>query len=180
MLPQLGEVLSKGAIRTAAPFMSACTIVTQFVIMCSAAAIGRWANKHGRKPLLLLGFGVLPVRAFLYTVVHHKAGLVSVQLLDGVSNAIFGVVFILVIADRTHGTGWFNLVAGALAMAVGLGAALSTTFGGKLIQHGSYTISFLALGAVAALALVLLWSTMPETLTEESQPATANLQGNNA
>ena len=180
MLPQLGEMLSKGAIRTAAPFMSACIVVTQFVIMCSAAAIGRCANTHGRKPLLLLGFGVLPVRAFLYTVVHHKAGLVSVQLLDGVANAIFGVVSILVIADRTHQTGRFNLVAGALATAVGLGAALSTTFGGKLIQHGSYTISFLALGAVAALALVLLWSTMPETLTKESQPATANLQENNA
>ncbi len=180
MLPQLGEMLSKGAVRTAAPFMAACIVVTQFVIMCSAAAIGRWANKHGRKPLLMLGFGVLPVRAFLYTVVHQKAGLISVQLLDGVANAIFGVVSILVIADRTHGTGRFNLVAGALATAVGLGAALSTTFGGKLIQYGSYTTSFLALGAVAALALVLLWSTMPETLTKESQSATANLQENHA
>lgn len=180
MLPQLGEMLSKGAVRTAAPFMSACIVVTQFVIMCSAAAIGRWANNYGRKPLLRLGFGVLPVRAFLYTVVHQKAGLVSVQLLDGVANAIFGVVSILVIADRTHGTGRFNLVAGALATAVGLGAALSTTFGGKLIQYGSYTTSFLALGAVAALALVLLWSTMPETLTKESQSATANLQENHA
>ncbi len=164
MLPQLGELLFKGSRASAAPFMSACIVVTQFVIMCSAAFIGRWANVHGRKPLLLLGFGVLPLRAFLYTVVHQKAGLVSVQLLDGVANAIFGVVSVLVVADRTRGTGRFNLMQGALATAVGLGAALSTTFGGKLIQHGSYRLSFLALGGVAAFALALLWFAMPETL----------------
>lgn len=168
MLPQLGEMLSHGSAASAAPFMSACIVVTQFVIMCSAAAIGRWANVHGRKPLLLLGFGVLPVRTLLYTVVHQKVGLVSVQLLDGVANAIFGVVSILVIADRTRGTGRFNLVQGALATAVGLGAALSTTFGGKLIQHGSYRVSFLALGGVAALALALLWFAMPETREQDS------------
>lgn len=164
MLPELGEMLSKGARASAAPFMSACIIVTQFVIMCSAAAIGRWANIHGRKPLLLLGFGVLPIRALLYIVVHRKVGLVSVQLLDGIANSIFGVVSVLVVADRTRGTGRFNLVQGALATAVGLGAALSTTFGGKLIQHGDYRISFLALGGVAAVALTLLLLAMPETL----------------
>ena len=168
MLPQLGEMLSNESKASAAPFMSACIVVTQFVIMCFAAGIGRWANVHGRKPLLLLGFAVLPIRALLYTVVHQKAGLVSVQLLDGVANAIFGVVSILVVADRTGGTGRFNLVQGALATAVGLGAALSTTFGGKLIQYGSYRLSFLALGAVAALALGLLLFAMPETLSQDS------------
>ena len=174
MLPELGEMLAHGSRASAAPFMSACIVVTQFVIMCSAAAIGRWANVHGRKPLLLLGFGVLPLRAFLYTIVHQKAGLISIQLLDGVANAIFGVVSVLVVADRTRGTGRFNLVQGALATAVGLGAALSTTFGGKLIQHGSYRVSFLALGGVAAVALTLLLFAMPETL-EKNPTSTAPL-----
>ena len=173
MLPQLGEMLSQGANTSAAPFMSACIVVTQLVIMCSAAAIGRWANVHGRKPLLLLGFAVLPVRALLYTVVHQKAGLVSVQLLDGVANAIFGVVSVLVVADRTRGTGRFNLVQGALATAVGLGAALSTTFGGKLIHQGNYNTSFLALGGVAAAALALLFFAMPETLKKTASAASA-------
>jgi hypothetical protein len=81
-----------------------------------------------------------------------------------VANAIFGVVSVLVIADRTGGTGRFNLVQGALATAVGLGAALSTTFGGRLIHQGNYDASFFALGGVAAVALALLWFVMPETL----------------
>lgn len=180
MLPHLGEMLSHGVRTSAAPFMSACVIVTQVVIMLSASTIGRFANLHGRKPLLMLGFGVLPIRAVLYTVTHNTEMLIAIQLLDGIANAVFGVVSILVVADRTRATGRFNLVQGSLAMAVGIGAALSTSFGGKLIQHYSYRISFLALGAVAALAFVLLWSSVPETLqgpddldTDPSSPAIA-------
>ena len=171
MLPQLGEMLSHGARTTAAPFMSACIIVTQVVIMCFAPAIGRFANLHGRKPLLMLGFGVLPIRAVLYTLTHNTESLIAIQLLDGVANAIFGVVSILVVADRTRATGRFNLVQGSLATAVGLGAALSTSFGGKLIQRYSYRISFLSLGAIAALAFVLLWFAIPETLPEYGAPS---------
>jgi MFS family permease len=164
MLPQLGEMLSRGSVRSAAPFMSACIIVTQFVIMVSAAWVGRLANAYGRKPLLLLGFGVLPIRAVLYVLIHNTPGLIAVQLLDGVANCIFGVVSVLVVADLTRGTGRFNLVQGGLATAVGIGAALSTTFGGKLVEHFSFGISFLGLGAVSAIALLLLITMFPETL----------------
>jgi MFS family permease len=170
MLPQLGEMLSHGSRASAAPFMSACIIVTQVVIMCFAPTIGRFANLHGRKPLLMVGFGVLPIRALLYTLTHNTESLIAIQLLDGVANAIFGVVSILVVADRTRATGRFNLVQGSLATAVGLGAALSTTFGGKLIQLFSYRISFLFLGAIAVLAFFLLWTAIPETLTSENEP----------
>jgi len=171
MLPQLGEMLSHGARATAAPFMSACIIVTQVVIMCFAPAIGRFANLRGRKPLLMIGFGVLPIRALLYTLTHNTESLIAIQTLDGVANAIFGVVSILVVADRTRATGRFNLVQGSLATAVGIGAALSTTFGGKLIQYFSYRISFLSLGAIAVLAFILLWTAIPETLPERHDPS---------
>ncbi len=163
MLPQLGELLAHGSVRTAAPFMSACIVVTQVIIMLSAAGIGRMANRVGRKPLLLIGFGVLPIRGVLYTLVHASGALIAVQVLDGVANAIFGVVSILVIADRTQGTGRFNLVQGVLATAVGLGAALSTTVGGKLMMLYGYRISFLSLGAIAATAFLLVLTTVPET-----------------
>ena len=167
MLPQLGEMLTRGEGKSAAPFMSACIIVTQVVIMSSALFVGRFANVHGRKPLLLLGFGVLPLRALLYTLIHNTTGLIAVQVLDGVANTIFGVVSILVIADRTRGTGHFNLVQGMLATAIGLGAALSTALGGLLIQHGSYRVSFLTLGGIAIAALGLLFFGVPETASRD-------------
>ena len=134
MLPQLGEMLARGRVKVSAPFMSACVIVTQLVIALSASWIGQRASVWGRKPLLLIGFGVLPLRGILYTLTSFVPLLVGIQILDGIANAIFGVVSILVIADLTRGTGRFNVTQGALAAAVGTGAALSNAFGGYLVQ----------------------------------------------
>ena len=144
--------------------MAACIIVTQLVIACSAARIGRRAGVTGRKPLLLVGFGVLPLRGVLYTLVHATGALIAIQLLDGVANAIFGVVSILVIADRTRGTWRFNLAAGALATMIGIGSAASTTIGGQLIQHAGFRTSFLGLAGIACAAFAILLFAVPETL----------------
>jgi MFS family permease len=166
MLPELGEMLSKDNLKAAAPFMSACIIVTQLVIAISAAWIGRRAATKGRKPLLLLGFGVLPIRGILYTLTHAVGALIAIQTLDGAANAIFGIVSILVVKDRTQGTGRFNVAAGSLATMVGIGAALSTTIGGVLIQHLGYRASFLGLAGIALLAFAVLWIAIPETLCD--------------
>jgi len=170
MLPQLGELLAHGSVQAAAPFMGACVAITQVVMLCTAAWIGRYANRHGRKRLLLFGFAVLPLRAMLYTVFHAVPALLAVQVLDGVANSIFGVVSILVIADRTRGTGRFNLAQGALATAVGLGAALSNSFGGMLMEKQGYRTSFLALGGMACLAFLLLLVAVPETASNRNEP----------
>jgi MFS family permease len=173
MLPQLGEMLSKGNPKAAAPFMSACIIVTQLVIAVTAAWIGKRAATKGRKSLLLFGFGVLPIRGVLYTLTHATGALIAIQTLDGAANAIFGVVSILVVKDRTQGTGRFNIAAGSLATMVGIGAAVSTTFGGVLIQHLGYRASFLGLAGIALLAFTLLWFAVPETLPDTAASSTA-------
>ena len=164
MLPQLGEMLSKDNLKAAAPFMSACIIVTQVVIAGTAAWIGRRAAAKGRKPLLLIGYGVLPIRRVLYTLTHAVGALIAIQTLDGVANAIFGIVSILVVKDRTQGTGRFNVAAGSLATVVGIGAAASTAIGGALIQHLGYRASFLGLACIALLPVALLWFAIPETV----------------
>jgi MFS family permease len=164
MLPELGEMLAKGKPREAAPFMSACIIVTQLVIAVTAVWIAKRAAVKGRKPLLLVGFGVLPLRGVLYTLTHAVAALVAIQVLDGIANAIFGIVSILVIKDRTDGTGRFNVAAGALATMVGIGAASSNAVGGWLVGRFNFSASFLGLAAIAAAAVGLLYVTVPETL----------------
>jgi predicted MFS family arabinose efflux permease len=85
-----------------------------------------------------------------------------------VANAIFGIVSILVVKDRTQGTGRFNVAAGTLATMVGIGAAVSTTIGGALIQHLGYRTSFLGLASIALLAFALLWFAVPETLSDSA------------
>ena len=56
--------------------------------------------------------------------------LVLCNLLNAVSGAIFGVMMTVVAADLTRCTGGFNLVLGALGVAVSVGASLSTFFTG--------------------------------------------------
>jgi predicted MFS family arabinose efflux permease len=81
----------------------------------------------------------------------------------------------LAIADRTRGTGHFNLAAGALATTVGIGAALSNGLGGFIAQRFGFGASFLALAGVALLAFVILWLAVPETLPRSEELASQRL-----
>ena len=163
MLPLLGEMLAKGQGRSSMMFMSACVVTTQLVITLLASWSGRKAGSWGRKPLLLIAFGVLPVRAVLYTLTDNTVALVAIQLLDGIGAGIFGVVSVLVIADLTKGTGRFNLTLGAIGTAVGIGASLSQVIAGSIVHHFNFDVGFLFLAAVAAAAFGILYSFMPET-----------------
>jgi predicted MFS family arabinose efflux permease len=163
MLPLLGEMLAKGQGRSSMMFMSACVVTTQFVITLIAAWSGREAGTWGRKPLLLIAFGVLPIRGVLYTLTSNTDWLVAIQIMDGVGAGIFGVVSVLVIADLTRGTGRFNLTLGAITTAVGIGAALSQVIAGSIVHHVGFRAGFLFLAGVASAAFAILYFFMPET-----------------
>ena len=60
-------------------------------------------RRLGRKPLFLVAFTVLPVRAMLYTLSDNTAWLLSVQLLDGLGVGAFSCALMpLVVADITR------------------------------------------------------------------------------
>jgi predicted MFS family arabinose efflux permease len=163
MLPLLGEFLAKGRGRSSMLFMSACVITTQLVVTLLASWSGRKAGTWGRKPLLLIAFGILPLRAVLYTLTTNTTLLVAIQVMDGIAAAIFGVVSVLVIADLTRGTGRFNLTLGAINTAVGIGAALSQVIAGSIVHHEGFRTGFLFLAGVALAAFAILYFLMPET-----------------
>jgi MFS family permease len=163
MLPLLGEMLAKGQGRRSMIFMSACVVTTQLVVTLIASWSGRKAGLWGRKPLLLVAFGALPVRGILYTLTHKTVALVAIQILDGVGVGIFGVVSVLVIADLTQGSGRFNLTLGAISTAVGIGASLSQVIAGSIVHHFGSNAGFLFLATVAAIAFGTLYFLMPET-----------------
>ena len=163
MLPLLGELLAKGQGRSSMLFMSACVVTTQFVITLLSSWSGRKAGTWGRKPLLLIAFGVLPIRGVLYTLTSNTELLVAIQVLDGIGAGIFGVVSVLMIADLTRGTGRFNLTLGAITTAVGIGASLSQVIAGGIVHRVGSHAGFLFLAAVASAALAILYFFMPET-----------------
>jgi MFS family permease len=163
MLPLAGQKLSHGHQQGAAGSMSACIIAAQLVMVPVALLASRLAVSWGRRPVFLVGFAILPIRGFLYTMTTSPYALVGIQLLDGIGAGIFGVVGTLVIADLTRGTGRFNLMQGALATATGIGAASSNLMTGFVVKAGGYDAGFLVLAAIAAAALLFYGLAMPET-----------------
>jgi MFS family permease len=164
MLPLVSQKLAQINLHLATPLTSACIVAAQLVMVPVAWLVGIKADVWGRKPLLLAGFMILPVRGVLYTLSNDPYWLVAVQLLDGVGAGIFGALFPVIVKDLTQGTGRFNVSLGALSTAFGLGAALSSSLAGFVVQQAGYNAAFLTLAGVATVALGLLGVAMPETL----------------
>ncbi|HEY1362201.1 MAG TPA: MFS transporter [Xanthobacteraceae bacterium] len=163
MLPLMGGLLTMRSSRWATILIAACMIVPQLVVAAVSPWIGRSAQRFGRRPLLLAGFAVVPIRAVLFSVVSDPFLLVAVQLLDGIAAAAFTVLAPFIIADITRGTGRFNLALGIIGAATGIGASLSTAVAGYASDHYGSSVAFLVMAAIATAGLAAVWTLMPET-----------------
>jgi len=138
-------------------------VFPQIFVALIAPVVGRTANSWGRRPLLLLGLGMVPIRSLAFATSTDPILLVAVQVLDGITGATLGVLTSLVIADITKGSGRFNLAQGAVGTLSGIGAALSTSISGFAVAKFGQTAGFLGVATVALAAVAILWSLMPET-----------------
>ena len=168
MLPLMGGVLTMRSSEWAPVMIAACIVVPQLMVALISPWVGRRAQQWGRRPLLLIGFAALPVRGVLFAIVPEPNFLVAVQLLDGISAAMLGVMGPLIVADITRDTGRFNLAQGIMGTAIGIGASISTTFAGQMTDHFGSMAAFLGLAGVAAAGLTLVWALMPETRPTEN------------
>jgi len=171
LLPLVGQKLALAHEAAATAMMSSCIIAAQLIMLPIALAVGRYADRVGRKPILLVGFAVLPIRAFLYTVSNDAAWLIGVQLLDGVGAGIFGAITPLIVADLMRGTGRYNVAQGVVATAQGIGASLSGLAAGVAVDRLGFEAAFIGAGMLATLALAVLAFAMPETAADERNSA---------
>jgi predicted MFS family arabinose efflux permease len=133
------------------------------VVAAVSPWIGRRAQEVGRRPLLLLGFAMVPIRAVLFATVTDPYLVVAVQVFDGIAAAVFSVMVPFVVADLARGTGRFNLSLGSVGTATGIGASLSTTLGGYVSDHYGTATAFLGLAGIGVVGLLMVWALMPET-----------------
>ena len=135
----------------------------QLVIALISTRIGQLAQTWGRRPMLLLGFAVLPLRGALLACTNDPFMIVAVQMLDGISGAVLGIIVPLALADVSRGTGRFNFAQGLVGSATGIGAALSTTTAGYLADRFGMATAFFGLAAAAVAGFLLLLTALPET-----------------
>ncbi|HEY1865401.1 MAG TPA: MFS transporter [Roseiarcus sp.] len=163
LLPLVGQKLALQFPQEATAMMSFCMVAAQGVMLPIAILVGRNADHWGRRPIFLLAFAVLPIRAALYPLSDNAFWLIGVQLLDGVGAGIYQALTPLMISDMMRGTGRFNLAQGAVATTMGIGASASGLAAGVAVDRFGYSVSFLALGAAAAVAFLVFFGFMPET-----------------
>jgi predicted MFS family arabinose efflux permease len=150
--------------------ISATIIVPQVIAAILAPRAGRLTQRIGRRPILIIGFAAVPLRALLFAMLPSALPLAAFQALDGISAAVFGLMLPLIAADLTRRTGYLNLAIGALGLAGGLGATFSTVVASLIAVRFGDTLTFLILAGVGTTAVALLWVAMPETrLPEKSR-----------
>jgi MFS family permease len=163
MLPVVGQDLAQGETKYASLLMAGLIVVPQIVVAVLSPWVGFHSEKWGRKPLLLLGFGLEIIRALLFAFSGSVPMLLFAQFLGGISAAAVTVLTILVITDLTTGTGRFNLVRGFIGTMIAIAASMSTAATGFMFEGLGRWEGFLILAAASATATALLWAAMPET-----------------
>ena len=143
--------------------VSATIMVPSAVVAIASPWVGRRAQRVGRRGLLLVAFAALALRGVLLMLRPGPAALVGIELLDGASGAVFGLMLPLVAADLTRDTGYFNLAIGALGLAVSVGATISTLLAGLVFDAAGARAAFLALAAAGAAGFAVVRLLMPET-----------------
>jgi MFS family permease len=163
MLPLVSSMITMRTSDWATALVAACIILPQVIVAVFSPYVGRRARSWGRKPLMLIAFGVLPLRGILLALVAHPLLLGVVQILDGVSAAVIGVLVPVIVADLTRDTGRFNLAQGVIGTGAGIGASLSTTLAGYVTDHFGSAAAFLGMAGAASAGLLLFALAMPET-----------------
>ncbi len=163
MLPIAATQVTKHHPKLADAIIAVTILVPQAVVAIISPWIGRTSEHAGRRPMLLLGWGLLPLQGMLYATLPGPVALPLSQVLSGASGAAFGVMMTLVAADITHGTGRFNLTLGALGVAISVGASLSTSFAGVVANMFGDRSAFIGLALAGLCGVLLLLFAMPET-----------------
>jgi MFS family permease len=148
----------------------ASTVLIAQSVMIPVALLAGWLGERwGRKPVLAIGFVVLPVRIALYACTDDPYLLVVLQSLDGIGAGIFGVTAVAVCGDLTRGRGHFNGLAGVLGTAVGIGGVAGNLLSGLIVQNYGFSPAFFTFSGIAIAAAFLLIGWLPETRFTRSE-----------
>ena len=163
LLPIAASALTASAGSAASLLIAACIVLPQVIVALIAPMVGRSATSLGRKPLLLLGFAILPIRGALLALTTDPALVVLLQALDGIAAACFGVLVPLIVSDIAGRSGHFNLSLGAVGLAIGIGGSVSPPLAGWVADEFGQAAAFSMLAVAGVAAVLFVRLAMPET-----------------
>lgn len=167
MLPLLGQSLVAQGAGDGSAFTGATIVIAQLTMVPMALLAARLADTRGYWLVFWLALLALPIRGLIAAYATGPSGLVPVQILDGVGAGLLSVAVPGLIARILEGTGHINAGLGAVMTMQGIGASLSTAVAGSVADAFGYSTAFLALGAIALLALALWMATRRITVAAD-------------
>jgi MFS family permease len=142
--------------------IAACIVLPQIIVALASPSVGRFAERYGRRIVLMVGFSMLPLRCLVFAVTQNPTLVVAAQVFDGIAGACFGIMVPLIVSDVAGESGHFNLALGAVGFGIGIGGTLSTPAAGWIADHFGMRLAFFALLGIGALAVLTAWG-MSET-----------------
>eukprot|EP00529_Nitzschia_sp_RCC80_P018381 CAMPEP_0113452498 /NCGR_PEP_ID=MMETSP0014_2-20120614/6877_1 /TAXON_ID=2857 /ORGANISM="Nitzschia sp." /LENGTH=516 /DNA_ID=CAMNT_0000343871 /DNA_START=541 /DNA_END=2091 /DNA_ORIENTATION=+ /assembly_acc=CAM_ASM_000159 len=175
ILPLVMQTLAIGNGGVGILMSGMCISVAQVIMVCAAKICGDFSGKYGRKPLFLIGLGIVPIRAAILAglltlrgdneaTLWWQAVTLSTQILDGVGAGTFGTMYILVTSDISGGTGRFGMTLGLTTAAMSIGGTVSGYLGQALAEDYGYLNAFWILCFMSIIPVALYFFCMPETL----------------
>jgi len=136
--------------------------------LVAAPVLGDWSDRFGRRPVLLFSLFGTVVSFVMLALAHSLAWLFVARIIDGLSGGNITTVRAY-IADITTPENRARSY-GIIGAGFGLGFTLGPGIGAAL-SHVSYTAPIWAAAALSAVAMLLAWVWLPETVRHVPVPA---------
>ncbi|PIT76960.1 Bcr/CflA family efflux MFS transporter [Limnohabitans sp. G3-2] len=121
---------------------------------------GPLSDRHGRRPLLMLGLVVAGLASVMAALASDMATLTLARVLQGAGSAASMVVGRSMVQDLFSGPQRTRVMA-YIGMALGMCPPLATLIGGQIHVRWGWQTNFVLLAVLAALLLVAAWLGLP-------------------
>jgi DHA1 family tetracycline resistance protein-like MFS transporter len=130
--------------------------------------IGALSDHHGRRPVLLLGFGALALSFFVTAMATALWMLIAVRLVSGAmqSNAAVANAYVADITEPQDRAKRFGMLGAMFGLGFIIGPVMGGLLGGINLQ-----LPFVAAGALALLNLLYGYYVLPESLPRDKRRA---------
>ena len=170
MLPLMAQRIAHVGSKYASMHVPAALFLTEMVMIPVCYVAGKRAYL-GRKPLLIIAYIFLFLRGFCFTFATNPDILVGLQVLDGISAGIFGLMLVLVISDLSLNTGRFNATLTTMGVLFTIVNGVAMLLFGLIASKVGYSFAFGTMAACAVIGGLLIWALVPETVKPGRHPS---------
>jgi DHA1 family bicyclomycin/chloramphenicol resistance-like MFS transporter len=130
---------------------------------------GPLSDRHGRKPILMLGLVVAGLASVMAALANDIATLTAARILQGAGSAASMVVSRSMVQDLFTGPQRTRVMA-YIGMALGMCPPLATLMGGQIHVRFGWQTNFVLLAVLAAVLLLAAWWGLPRVAKPAPAP----------